>query len=102
MIYNPYGTNTSSVNVYFLNNDVTLTSYKIEVSSYSTYENELVEDNNSYELIGFVMGEKNNLTLTFTNKEGNKTTKRYTLDFTSYKIDTDNKVKIVKDNSKDK
>ncbi len=101
MIYNPYGTNTNSVNVYFLDNDVTLTSYKIEVSGYSTYENELVEGNNSYELIGFVMGKKNNLTLTFTDKEGNKTTKKYTLDFTSYKIDTDNKVKIVKDNSKE-
>ncbi len=97
MIYNPYGTNTNSINVYYKEKNVELSSYKIEVNGYSEFENELVQSNSnihSYELIGFIMGKKNTLTLTFTNKNGETRNKKYILDFTKYKIDTDNKVKV--------
>ncbi len=102
MIYNPYGTNNNSINVYFKDDTVTLTSYKIKVSGYKTFEKELVECNNeiqSYQLLGFIMGNKNTLYLTFTNDEGEETTKEYSLDFTNYKIATDNKVEITEDNN---
>ena len=99
MIYNPYGTNNNSVNIYYSDESFKLKSYKIEVSGYAEYENNLVQkdtSNHKYELIGFVMGKKNKLTLTFENSNGEKTTKKYTLDFSNYKIDTSNKVEVDK------
>ena len=102
MIYNPYGTNSNSINIYFKDDTLTLTSYKIKVSGYKTFEKNIVECNSeiqSYQLLGFIMGSKNTLYLTYTNNEGEEITKEYSLDFTNYKIATDNKVEITEDNS---
>lgn len=102
MIYNPYGTNNNSINIYFKDDTLTLTSYKIKVSGYKTFEKNIVDCNSeiqSYQLLGFIMGSKNTLYLTFTNDDGEETTKEYSLDFTNYKISTDNKVEITEDNS---
>ncbi len=102
MIYNPYGTNNNSINIYFKDDTLTLTSYKVKVSGYKTFEKDLVECNNeiqSYQLLGFIMGSKNTLYLTYTNNDGEEITKEYSLDFTNYKISTDNKVEITEDNS---
>jgi arylsulfate sulfotransferase len=102
MIYNPYGTNNNSINIYFKDDNITLTSYKIEAKGYETFEKNLVECNEeiqSYQLLGFVLGTKNTLYLNFTNETGEKTTKKYILDFKNYKIATDNKVEITEDNS---
>ena len=102
MIYNPYGTNSNSINIYFKDDTLTLTSYKIKVSGYKTFEKNIVECNSeiqSYQLLGFIMGSKNTLYLTYINNEGEEITKEYSLDFTNYKIATDNKVEITEDNS---
>ncbi len=102
MIYNPYGTNNNSINIYFKDDNITLTSYKIEAKGYETFEKNLVECNEeiqSYQLLGFVLGTKNTLYLNFTNETGEKTTKKYILDFKNYKIATDNKVEITENNS---
>lgn len=102
MIYNPYGTNNNSINIYFKDDTLTLTSYKIKVSGYKTFKKNIVECNSeiqSYQLLGFIMGSKNTLYLTYTNNEGEEITKEYSLDFTNYKIATDNKVEITEDNS---
>ncbi len=102
MIYNPYGTNNNSINIYFKDDNITLTSYKIEAKGYETFEKNLVECNEeiqSYQLLGFVLGTKNTLYLNFTNETGEKTTKKYILDFKNYKIATYNKVEITEDNS---
>ncbi len=104
MIYNPYGTNNNSVNIYYSDESAKLISYKIEVSGYADYENNLVQNNTNnhkYELIGFIMGKKNKLTLTFENSNGEKTTQKYTLDFSKYKIDTSNKVEVDKETSEE-
>ncbi len=102
MIYNPYGTNNNSINIYFKDDTLTLTSYKIKVSGYKTFKKNIVECNSeiqSYQLLGFIMGSKNTLYLTYTNNEREEITKEYSLDFTNYKIATDNKVEITEDNS---
>lgn len=76
MIYNPYSTNTNSINLYFNTDTEEELSYKIEVDGFNTFERTLKntgEDNytktHSYQLIGFIMGYNNKLTLTLKNKD---------------------------------
>ena len=101
MIYNPYGTNNNTVNIYFKTNDYYKLDYKIKVNGYSDFaktpnngKDSEYSKNHSYQLIGFVMGKKNFLTLTLTSKDGDKKEYNYTLDFSRYSIDTPNKLKV--------
>lgn len=101
MIYNPYGTNNNAVNIYFKTNDYYKLDYKIKVNGYSDFaktpnngKDSEYSKNHSYQLIGFVMGKKNFLTLTLTSKDGDKKEYNYTLDFSRYSIDTPNKLKV--------
>lgn len=64
LIYNPYGTGSLSYYLYYNSNDNDL-DYKIETEGYSDFERKIShKDSNEYQLIGFVPGETNNLTLT--------------------------------------
>ena len=101
MIYNPYGTNNNAVNIYFKTNDYYKLDYKIKVNGYSDFtktpnngKDSEYSKNHSYQLIGFVMGKKNFLTLTLTSKDGDKKEYNYTLDFSRYSIDTPNELKV--------
>ena len=101
MVYNPYGTNNNAVNIYFKTNDYYKLDYKIKVKGYSDFtktpnngKDSEYSKNHSYQLIGFVMGKKNLLTLTLTSKDGDKKEYNYTLDFSRYSIDTPNKLKV--------
>ena len=101
MIYNPYGTNNNAVNIYFKTSDYYKLDYKIKVNGYSDFaktpnngKDSEYSKNHSYQLIGFVMGKKNFLTLTLTSKDGDKKEYNYTLDFSNYSIDTPNKLKV--------
>ena len=101
MVYNPYGTNNNAVNIYFKTNDYYKLDYKIKVNGYSDFtktpnngKDSEYSKNHSYQLIGFVMGKKNLLTLTLTSKDGDKKEYNYTLDFSRYSIDTPNKLKV--------
>lgn len=101
MIYNPYGTNNNAINIYFKTSDYYKLDYKIKVAGYSDFiktsnngeESEYTKDH-SYQLIGFIMGKKNLLTLTLTSKDGDKKEYNYKLDFSNYSIDTPNKLKV--------
>lgn len=97
MIYNPYSTNTNSVNIYFDTDEKVKVSYTIKVNDYSDFSKTVDSDytaSHSYQLIGFVMGEVNNLTITLEDEEGNTKEYNYTLDFTKYSIDTPNKLTV--------
>lgn len=108
MIYNPYSTNTNSINLYFNTDTEEELSYKIEVDGFSSFERTLKNtgENNytkthSYQLIGFIMGYNNKLTLTLKNKDNEEQSYTYNLNFENYKIDTDTKLKIEKDNNEE-
>lgn len=108
MIYNPYSTNTNSINLYFNTDTEEELSYKIEVDGFSSFERTLKntgEDNytktHSYQLIGFIMGYNNKLTLTLKNKDNEEQSYTYNLNFKNYKIDTDTKLKIEEDNNEE-
>lgn len=108
MIYNPYSTNTNSINLYFNTDTEEELSYKIEVDGFNSFERTLKntgEDNytktHSYQLIGFIMGYNNKLTLTLKNKDNEEQSYTYNLNFENYKIDTDTKLKIEEDNNEE-
>lgn len=104
MIYNPYGTNNNAVNVYFDTDESVKVSYTIEASGYADFSETLYSENeytkhHQYQLLGFVMGCQNTLTLTLENEDGETTDYKYILDFSDYKIAVDNKLEITEDNS---
>ena len=108
MLYNPYSTNTNSINLYFNTDTEEELSYKIEVDGFSSFERTLKntgEDNytkkHSYQLIGFIMGYNNKLTLTLKNKDNEEKSYTYNLNFENYKIDTDTRLKIEEDNKEE-
>ena len=69
LIHNPYGTGSLSYYLYYTDSDDNL-DYKIETEGYSDFEKEIShKDSNEYQLIGFVPGEVNMLTLKSGNEE---------------------------------
>ncbi len=76
--YNPYGTNTTSMNVYFTTSDASSIRYKIHVEDetiadysnilYNEGENNLTKYH-SYQIIGFIPGMENEVTLEVLDEE---------------------------------
>lgn len=98
IIYNPYGTNNLSANIYFETSEEMEFSYSVSVEDkrINDYTNVLNNDsddnytkNHSYQIIGLVPGYKNNVALEGTDKEGNKIESDFTVDMTSVKINSD-------------
>lgn len=77
MIYNPYGTNKNSINLYFKTEEAYQVEYVVQVKGLPDFartlkndgEDELVSDHR-YQLIGLVVGRKNTLVLKLKNAEG--------------------------------
>lgn len=78
ILYNPYGTNTTAFNFYFTTTQAGKVQYKISVENekISDYENTLntgmksgITKNHQYQVIGFVPGETNTVTLTLLSSE---------------------------------
>jgi len=91
MIYNPYSTNNNSINFYFKTDDEVKVSYTIKCDGYADFSRTLKnngEDNytteHEYQIIGFVMGGKNELTLTLTDKDGESEDYTFDFDFSDY------------------
>lgn len=104
MIYNPYSTNTNSINVYFTTDEEVEVSYTIKTDGYSDFsrvlkndEEDNYETEHSYQLIGFIVGEKNELTLSLKDKDGNTKEKKYTIDLSNYKASAQNKLEVTKE-----
>ncbi len=75
MIYNPYGTNKNSINIYFKTEENLSLEYTVHVEGFQDFtrtlknegENNLTTDH-AYQLIGLIVGKKNKLTLKLLNE----------------------------------
>ncbi len=67
LLFNPYGTNTTGLYVYFNEKDITKVEYTIETENYENYSQSVRMDedlsNVEFQLIGLVAGEENQITI---------------------------------------
>ena len=80
IIYNPYGTGSLSYYIYYTSDEDSRLSYKISTDGYDNFERDLSNDyslEKEFQLIGFVPGEVNELTLRETNKNNEVLEKTY-------------------------
>lgn len=101
MIYNPYGTNKNSLNIYFETKEEQEVEYTVKVEGLPDFsrtlknegENNLTK-NHAYQIIGLVVGKKNNLLLKLKDNNGNVVEeKEWTVDLTSIKPTVATKLK---------
>lgn len=92
-IYNPYGTNISSFNIY-LKNAPNSIKYKVIVKDKNDFERELNPGKTAYELIGLIPGEVNNIEITI-----NEEIFKYKIDLTSIKFNSQIELKSKKGDS---
>ncbi len=78
LIYNPYGTGSLSYNIYYEATENTTISYTIQCDGYSDFSQTLTDSGGTYQLIGFIAGKTNHVTITETDE--NQMTKTVTLD----------------------
>lgn len=85
VILNPYGTNTTSLYIYFEEEAKGSLSYKVKVDGYEDYENTLYQDSASttheYQIIGLIPDVNNEVVLTYKNEAG-KTIKKVAFNVT--------------------
>lgn len=86
LIYNPYGTNTLSLNIYFATSENASLTYKIEAEGTSTFERTLyngekdnLTKNHKYQIVGLVPNKENKITLTLTYENGETETNEITV-----------------------
>lgn len=87
IVYNPYGTNVCSFNIYF-KNTVSDVKYTIKISSdgIEDFSKSLIEnEDGSYQLIGFVPGYMNELSLTYV-VDGDEKTKNISIDMSDISV----------------
>ena len=90
IIYNPYGTGSLSYYLYYVGHDENL-DYKITTEGYSDFEREITyKDSNEYQLIGFVPGKTNTLTLSCGDEE-----QEFTITTPKSTAEIDNQLEIV-------
>lgn len=85
IIYNPYGTNTLSVNIYFTSDNSEIINYNVSVDdeNINDFSRDLVvKDTKSYQLIGLVPGYDNNITLK-TTENGEEVISKFTVNLCS-------------------
>ena len=111
MIYNPYGTNTLGFNIYFTTKEKAELKYTIHVNdkdiedfsrTLSNGEKDNLTTNHQYQLIGFIPGEENEVTLTLLDEDGKEiATKEFTVDLTNVKANGQKKLKVKDGESKE-
>lgn len=111
IIYNPYGTNTLGFNIYFTTNEKAELKYTIHVDdkdiedfsrTLSNGERDNLTTTHQYQLIGFIPGEENEVTLTLLDEDGKEiATKEFTVDLTNVKANGQKKLKVKDGESKE-
>ncbi len=104
VIYNPYGTNNLSVNVYFKDEDIKEVKYKIKTDKQNIkdFERTLVNnDNSSYELIGLFPGYNNEVIVTKTLNDGSRKDYTFNVDLSNIKTYAETKLKTENGTSKE-
>ncbi len=111
IIYNPYGTNTLGFNIYFTTKEKAELKYTIHVNdkdiedfsrTLSNGERDNLTTTHQYQLIGFIPGEENEVTLTLLDEDGKEiATKEFTVDLTNVKANGQKKLKVKDGESKE-
>ncbi len=109
MIYNPYGTNKNSLNIYFKTEQESQVEYTVKVKGLEDFTRILKNDNENnlttthkYQIIGLVMNKKNTLVLKLKDKEGKIVDeKEFEIDFTNLKSTVATKLKVKEGSSKE-
>ena len=108
IVYNAYGTNILGVNLYFTVSKDATVSYNIHVDDkdINDFSRDLAnngdERNHSYQLIGFVPGEVNEVSLTLKDEDGEEVaTKEFTVDLTDIEYNAQKKLKVKEGESKE-
>ena len=111
IIYNPYGTNTLGFNIYFTTKEKAELKYTIHVNdkniedfsrTLSNGEKDNLTTNHQYQLIGFIPGEENEVTLTLLDEDGKEiATKKFTVDLTNVKANGQKNLKVTDGESKE-
>ena len=76
---NPYGTNTTSLYVYFTTDDAVAVSYTVHADGYTdftrdAYQQSQYSKTHEFQLLGLIPGEKNTITITLTDADGKSRT----------------------------
>lgn len=71
----PYGTNTTSLYVYFTTDDSVSVSYTVHADGYAdftrdAYQQSQYSKTHEFQILGLIPGEKNTITITLTNADG--------------------------------
>lgn len=86
IVHNPYGTNTTSLYVYFKSSKALKTSYTIHaegVSDYSQTIESTQTKEHEFQIIGLIPNTDNTITLSMVDKKGNEVTYTFTYNFGS-------------------
>ena len=108
IVYNAYGTNILGVNLYFTVSEDATVSYNIHVDDkdINDFSRDLAnngdERNHSYQLIGFVPGEVNEVSLTLKDEDREEVaTKEFTVDLSDIEYNAQKKLKVKEGESKE-
>lgn len=111
MIYNPYGTNSLGLNLYFTTDQESEVSYTIHVDdkdiedfsrTLSNGEEGNLTKHHAYQLIGLIAGEENDVTLTLKDKDGKTIdTKEFTVDLSDVAVNGEKKLEVTEGDSKE-
>ncbi len=113
MIYNLYGTNTLGLNMYFTTDEAVEVSYTVHVDrddanikdfsrTLDNGEDGNVTRNHSYQIIGLIAGEVNEVTLTLKDSDGNEVdSRRYRVDLTGVSVNGEKQLKVKEGDSKE-
>ena len=108
IVYNAYGTNILGVNLYFTVSEDATVSYNIHVDDkdINDFSRDLAnngdEINHSYQLIGFVPGEVNEVSLTLKDEDGEEVaTKEFSVDLSDIEYNAQKKLKVKEGESKE-
>ena len=97
IIHNPYGTGSLSYYVYYKSDEDSVLSYEVNTDGYDSFERDLsnkYSKEKEFQLIGFVPGETNTLTLKEKNKNNEALEKEFEIKTPKLEEDIDKQLKI--------
>ena len=97
IIHNPYGTGSLSYYVYYKSDEDSVLSYEVNTDGYDSFERDLsnkYSKEKEFQLIGFVPGETNTLTLKEKNKNNEVLEKEFEIKTPKLEEDIDKQLKI--------
>lgn len=107
--YNPYGTNTQSLYIYFQTEDAVSVSYRVHVAddsiedfSQDVYQKKKYQKNHEFQLIGLIPNKENKITITMKTKDGSEIRRTFTYKMGDLLGSEETKLETTKGTSKQK